>query len=152
MIPSTAPKPAPAIELGLRFALAHAGPNWGGKTGRGRPSREETERGEYLVANHGYRIKGMTVSNPTPAVAGKVEEPKVERVKVQTGIAELIPQMRGDDVVPYVNGKPWKLGIRGTCNNCNVSLTHCPCATPIVWIDYQTQGPVQFKAVASSSK
>lgn len=139
----TVPK-APPGEVSIKAALVHA--KWldPSKAGRGKPSKEMQEQADILVREHGYRIKGRTVSKST----GPSETVKVERVKVQTGtvVPDVIPQTRGDDLIPMVNGKPWSHGIRGVCNTCHVSLTHCPCISPKVWVDYQTEAVPTFKA------
>lgn len=146
----TIPK-APGHELGLKDALRHAGLIEASEVKRGRPSRQFVEWGEALV-REGYLIKGMTISS-TPAI--KTEETKpaeVKRVKRGgTEIAELIPQMRGEDVIPYVNGKPWRMGIKGTCNLCGNSLTHCPCPKPMVFLDYKTSVAVDFRVKGVSA-
>lgn len=142
---------APSHEFkGIKDALVHAGLLDAAKAGRGRPSRQMLTDAEMLVRDHNYRISGYATkpaakdSTPTSTPAPA----KVEKVARTSGkeIADLMPQMRGDDVVPYADGKPWKMGIRGICTNCNVSLTHCPCPQPMVRLDFQTIVPVEFRA------
>lgn len=138
---------APKYEMSIKDALVFAELLPKEKAGRGKPSSEMQTQADMLVRDYGYRIKGRVVSgvkSSTPTA----EPAKVERVKTTTGkdISELIPQTRGDDLIPIMpDGKTWPMGIRGLCNACGVSLTHCPCITPRVWLDFQTEGAVTFK-------
>lgn len=137
----TIPK-APNYEMSIKDALVFALLLDKSKAGRGKPSKEMQTQADMLVREHGYRIKGRAVSK------GTADAP-VERVKVTTGkvISDTIPQMRGDDLIPIVGGKPWSHGIKGVCNACGASLTHCPCIQARVWVDYDTEGVVEsYKA------
>lgn len=143
---------APSTEFrGIKDALVHAGLLDKDKAGRGRPSRQMLADAETLVKDYGYRIAGYSVKSQsaaakTQAEIGVTPAPKeVQKTAKTSGkeIVEVIPQTRGDDLVPIVNGKPWKMGIRGLCETCRVSLTHCPCVTAIVRLDYKTTAPVE---------
>lgn len=113
----------------------------GSENKRGRLSLAAIERLKVLAAN-GVAIEGYSVSKPSDSTAA----PVVTRVKHDPNvIAELIPQTRGEDLIPMVNGKVWPIGIKGCCNTCKVSLTHCPCPSPKVWLDFQTEAVVTFK-------
>lgn len=139
---------APKHEMSIKDALVHAGLLDKAKAGRGKPSRQMQTDADMLVREYQYRIKGRVVSRPSASTAESTQPVTVERVKTTTGkdISELIPQTRGSDLIPIMpDGKVWPLGINGVCNACGVSLTHCPCITPRVWLDFQTEGPVTFK-------
>lgn len=128
----------------LKDALVKDGFLKEGQAGRGRPSKAMIERAKELVAQ-GWTIDGFsaTPTQVTDKPAEVTHKPATNEGKV---ISETIPQTRGDDLVPIMpDGKVWPLGIKGICQTCKVSLTHCPCVTPVVFLDYQTRGPVTFR-------
>lgn len=133
---------APKYELSIKDALVFAGLLDKSKAGRGKPSRLMQEQADMLVTEHAYRIKGRTVDKSSTSTA-----PTVQRVKAAVGkvISDIPDQMRGIDLIPYVEGKPWKMGIAGCCNLCGNSLTYCPHPEPVVWVDFDRESVVTFR-------
>lgn len=103
------------------------------KEGRGRLSREATDRCKWLVANkgwdiQGYAIQAATKSNSITPSAPVVEKTVVNNEKVIADFHLTFPE--NDWTAVDKSGKVW--GMRECCNNCRVSLVQCHCDSPTI--------------------
>lgn len=133
----------------LKDALVKDGFLKEGQAGRGRPSKAMIQRAKELVAE-GWDIDGFSATPTKDAdkPAQVTHKPTSNEGKV---IVDLPDQMRGEDLVPIMpDGKVWPLGIKGICQTCKQSLTHCPCPSPVVLLDYKTTGTVTFRPSVKS--
>lgn len=114
----------------------------GSENKRGRLSGAAIERCKELAAS-GWQIDGYSVSQS----ANTSEPAKVEKVKNDPNRVFDVP----DQTRPESSWTAWvgivPIGMRTVCNNCRCSLTYCPCESPRVWLDHETQGVVNFKPV-----
>lgn len=112
----------------------------GSENKRGRLSLDAINRLKTL-AGQGWDIEGYSVSKAT-AVS---EKPVVEKVSVDPNrIADVPDESRYEnDWQAFVNDA--EIGMRTVCNVCKSSLTYCRCQFPRVWVDFDTEGVVNFK-------
>lgn len=116
----------------------------GSENKRGRLSTAAIDRLKTLAAQ-GWTIDGYSVSK-----SDNTDEPvKVSKVSVDPNrIADVPDESRSEnDWTAFVNhaGKAVEVGMREVCNACGNSFTYCRCEKPLFWVDYQTQGVVNFK-------
>lgn len=111
----------------------------GSENVRGRLSGKAIERCEALAAQ-GWDIDGYQVSKTSNSTA-----PVVLKVKTDSNTIADVPEPTRfeSDWTAWVGKQP--IGMRTVCNNCRCSLTYCPCESPRVWLDHETQGVVYFK-------
>jgi hypothetical protein len=145
---------APAHTLSLKDALVHAGLLDKSKAGRGRPSREMKENAEMLVRDHGYLISGFAAT-PSKDADKPAEVKHTPTTPKGVGILDVPDQVRFEnstEAFSIVDGKRRKVGMRTVCNNCRSSLTYCPCPSPVVNLDYNLTGVVEFRTKVLNSK
>jgi hypothetical protein len=135
-------KPKEAL---VKDGFVEGGHTWssGDENKRGRMSKAANERcGELATA--GWQIDGFTVGKPD-SVTGVSE---VVKVKTDPNAVVDIPNPTRDEKAMEAYSGTVKVGMRTVCNNCRRSLTYCPCESPRVWLDHDTQGVVYFKVKA----
>jgi len=108
----------------------------GSENVRGRLSGAAISRCEELAAK-GWKIDGFMASSQTKTVV-RVPKPDPERV------FDIPDETRNESYWRAFAGDG-EIGMRTVCLRCNSSLTYCPCPSPVVWLDFQTQGTVTFK-------
>lgn len=127
----------------LKDALVKDGFLKPGEAGRGRPSKAMIERAKELVAE-GWTIDGFS-AKPTK----ETDKPAEVSHKATTNekvISDIPDPTRSENLVPIMpDGKVWPLGIKGICQLCRQSLTHCWHESPVVLLDYKTTGVVTFR-------
>lgn len=112
----------------------------GSENKRGRLSGEAIERCKALAAQ-GWRIEGYEVSQS----AKTDESPVVKKVAASdpNRIPDVPEPFRDEDSVQAMAGTT-KIGNRTVCNICRSSLMYCPCPSPRVWLDHETEVVVHF--------
>lgn len=114
--------------------------------GRGRLSKPLIAIIEDAVAN-GAIIEGYTKVKPT----ADNPKPKAERKTEDTSRILDVPDQLRDEAdfkaVVTVNGKEKEIGKKTVCNGCGNSLCWCYCASPRVWVDWDTEALVTLKSI-----
>lgn len=112
----------------------------GSENTRGRMSKDAIARCEALAAK-GWQIDGFSVTKSVDTS----KPDTVLRVKTDSNTVAEIPNPTRDESALQAFSGTIKVGMRTVCNNCRRSLTYCPCESPRVWLDHDTQGVVHFK-------
>ncbi len=118
---------------------------------RGRMSRESIALIEEAVKN-GVIIEGYSnyTAPAKPVSEAGIEKP-VSRIEKSNGTGILaIPDnpLRSEELweaYANIDGKIKSIGMRTVCNTCKNSLTYCPCKSPLVNLDYDLVGVVNFR-------
>jgi hypothetical protein len=141
----------------LKDALVKDGFLKAGEAGRGRPSKAMIARAKELAAQ-GWDIDGftVTVTPKSEAVADKPAEVKhTPKTNGPQAIADVPDPTRFEnstEAFSMVDGKRRPVGMRTVCNNCRSSLTYCPCPSPVVNLDYNLTGVVEFRTKVPTTK
>lgn len=116
---------------------------------RGRMSREHISLIENAVKN-GETIEGYSRSTAPikPVVSVGKAVSKTEKSN-GTGIVAIPDSpLRNEtmwEAYANVDGKIKVIGMRTVCNTCKNSLTYCPCKSPLVNLDFDRVGVVNFR-------
>lgn len=116
---------------------------------RGRMSRESIALINEAV-KAGTVIEGYpSPTGPNKPTASGTDKPESKVEKTSTGIAN-IPEfpLRDEnrwEAYANIDGKLKTIGMRTVCNTCKNSLTYCPCKSPVVNLDFDTVGVVNFR-------
>lgn len=102
------------------------------KIGKGRISRENNAWLDEQISTGVFTVAGMNLkasTGPTPA------SPTVERSKANDpGLYDIIDPTRDEKSLEAFAGGE-SIGMRTVCDNCRISLTHCPCESPRVMVN-----------------
>jgi hypothetical protein len=144
----------------LKAALVKAGKLKASEAGRGRPSAQMKEWGQELV-DEGWSIEGFSpTGTPATVKPEKVtEKPKpagkpaeIEVPPKSKGILDIGDPIRPTDqweAYVTIDGKqvPPPIGPKQVCENCGNSLPYCYDKTPVVRVDHETLGVVNFRLI-----
>lgn len=113
----------------------------GSENTRGRMSKAAIARCEEL-AGKGWSIDGFSVTKS----ADTSKPDTVVKVKTDPNAVVDIPPPTRDETTMEAWAGTVNVGMRKVCNNCRRSITYCPCPQPRVWVDFDTEAVVHFKA------